>query len=59
MPGLHPHGYEALTDVLFGYLLTEEYDAADPDEHNVPWNDPRVKHLWSTEARIVSARDTP
>jgi dTDP-4-dehydrorhamnose 3,5-epimerase len=59
VPGHHPHGYEALTDALFGYLLTEEYDAADPDEHGVPWNDPRVKHLWSTEAPIVSARDAP
>jgi dTDP-4-dehydrorhamnose 3,5-epimerase-like enzyme len=59
VPGHHPNGYEALTDALFGYLLTEEYDAADPDEHGVPWNDPRVKQLWSTEAPIVSARDTP
>ena len=49
MPGIHAHGYEALTDALFAYLVTEEYDAADPDEHGIPWDDPRVKHLWSTE----------
>ena len=42
VPGIHAHGYEALTDCLFCYFVTEEYDAADPDEHGVPWNDPRV-----------------
>jgi dTDP-4-dehydrorhamnose 3,5-epimerase len=57
VPGVHPHGYEALTDALFAYLVTEEYDAADPDEHGVPWGDPRVKHLWSTGAPILSSRD--
>jgi dTDP-4-dehydrorhamnose 3,5-epimerase len=57
VPGIHAHGYEALTDSLFAYLVTEEYDAADPDEHGVPWDDPRVKHLWSVEEPILSARD--
>jgi dTDP-4-dehydrorhamnose 3,5-epimerase len=51
------HGYEALSDCLFLYHVTEEYDAADPDEHEVPWDDPRVKHLWSTQSPILSARD--
>jgi dTDP-4-dehydrorhamnose 3,5-epimerase-like enzyme len=37
--------------------VTEEYDPADPDEHGVPWDDPRVKDLWSTQAPILSARD--
>jgi dTDP-4-dehydrorhamnose 3,5-epimerase len=59
VPGHHPHGYEALTDALFGYLLTKEYDAADPDEHGGPWNDQRMRHLWRSEASIVSERDTP
>ncbi len=58
VPGIHAHGYEALTDALFTYLVTEEYDPADPDEHGIAWDDPRVKHLWSTEAPILSARDT-
>jgi dTDP-4-dehydrorhamnose 3,5-epimerase len=58
VPGIHAHGYEALTDALFTYLVTEEYDAADPDEHGVPWNDSRVAHLWSTDAPILSARDS-
>ena len=58
VPGHHAHGYEALTDCLFCYFVTEEYDAADPDEHGVPWNDPRVAHLWSTQDPILSARDS-
>ena len=57
VPGRLAHGYEALTDVLFCYHVTEEYDPSDPDEHGVPWNDPRVAHLWSTSTPILSARD--
>jgi dTDP-4-dehydrorhamnose 3,5-epimerase len=57
VPGHHAHGYEALTDCLFCYAVTEEYDAADPDEHGVPWDDPRVADLWSTRSPILSARD--
>jgi dTDP-4-dehydrorhamnose 3,5-epimerase len=57
IPGHHAHGYEALTDCLFLYHVTEEYDRDDPDEHQVPWNDPRVVHLWSTESPILSERD--
>src|ERR687885_779481 len=57
VPGNLAHGYEALTDVLMLYHVTEEYDAADPDEHGVPWDDPRVVHLWSTRSPILSERD--
>ena len=57
VPGRHAHGFEALTDVLFCYHVTEEYDPADPDEHGIPWDDPRVKDLWSTKDPILSARD--
>ena len=57
IPGRHAHGFEALTDLLFCYHVTEEYDPADPDEHEVPWDDPRVKHLWSTQSPILSTRD--
>jgi len=57
VPGIHAHGYEALTDSLFMYLVTEEYDAADPDENSLPWDDARVRHLWSTSSPILSARD--
>jgi dTDP-4-dehydrorhamnose 3,5-epimerase len=57
IPGRHAHGFEALTDLLFTYHVTEEYDPADPDEQGVCWSDPRVKHLWSTESPILSERD--
>jgi len=57
IPGHHAHGYEALTDCLFLYHVTEEYDRDDPDEQEVPWNDSRVAHLWSTESPILSERD--
>jgi dTDP-4-dehydrorhamnose 3,5-epimerase len=55
--GTNAHGYEALTDCLFAYLVTEEYDPANPDEHTIPWDDERVRHLWSTPSPILSARD--
>ncbi len=58
VPGVNAHGYEALTDALFCYHVTREYDPSDPDESGVPWNDPRVEHLWSTKTPILSARDT-
>ena len=57
VPGRHAHGFEALTDVLFCYHVTEEYDPADPDEHGIPWDDPRVVDLWATRTPILSARD--
>ena len=57
IPGGYAHGFEALTDVLFCYHVTEEYDPTDPDEHGLPWDDPRVAHLWSTSSPILSDRD--
>ena len=57
IPGRHAHGFEALTDLLFCYHVTEEYDPADPDEHEIAWDDPRVKQLWSTQSPILSTRD--
>ena len=57
IPGRLAHGFEALTDLLFCYHVTAEYDPADPDERGVCWADPRVKHLWSTQSPILSARD--
>ena len=57
VPGHHAHGFEALTDVLVLYHVSEEYDPADPDEHAVAWDDPRVKHVWSTQSPILSERD--
>ena len=57
VPGHHAHGFEALTDVLVSDHVTQEYDAAHPDEHEVPWDDPRINHLWSTDSPILSWRD--
>jgi dTDP-4-dehydrorhamnose 3,5-epimerase len=57
IPGRYAHGFEALTDLLFCYHVTEEYDPADPDEHAVSWDDPRVRDLWSTTSPILSQRD--
>jgi dTDP-4-dehydrorhamnose 3,5-epimerase len=57
IPGRHAHGFEALTDLLFCYHVTEEYDPAEPDEHGICWNDPRVAGLWSTQSPILSERD--
>ena len=57
IPGHHAHGFEALTDLLFCYHVTEEYDPSRPDEHAIAWNDPRVAHLWSTTSPILSQRD--
>jgi dTDP-4-dehydrorhamnose 3,5-epimerase len=57
VPGHHAHGFEALTDLLFCYHVTREFDPADPDEHGIPWDDPRIKHLWSTQSPILSKRD--
>ena len=54
--GIHAHSYEALADSLFAYLVTEEYDPADPDEHGISWSDPRVRHLWSTDTPILSVQ---
>jgi glucose-1-phosphate thymidylyltransferase len=57
VPGNLAHGFEALTDVLMLYHVSEEYDASDPDEHEWPWDDPRVVDLWSTKSPILSKRD--
>jgi dTDP-4-dehydrorhamnose 3,5-epimerase len=57
IPGRHAHGFEALTDLVFCYHVTAEYDPSDPDEHEIPWNDPRVRDVWSTRSPILSERD--
>jgi dTDP-4-dehydrorhamnose 3,5-epimerase len=57
IPGHLAHGFEALTDLVFCYHVTREYDPADPDEHGIPWDDPRIRHLWTTRTPILSERD--
>ena len=58
VPGRLAHGFEALTDILMLYHASEEYNAADPDEHGLAWDDPRAVGLWSTSSPIVSERDS-
>jgi len=58
VPGHYAHGFEALTDALVLYHVTREYDAAAPDERQLAWDDPRVRHLWSTSSPILSDRDS-
>ena len=55
VPGHLAHGYEALTDVLMCYHVTQEYDPS--DEFEVRWDDPRVEHLWQEKNPILSERD--
>ena len=57
IPGRRAHGSEALTDLVFYYHVTAEYDPFDPDEHEIPWDDPRVRDVWSTRSPILSERD--
>jgi dTDP-4-dehydrorhamnose 3,5-epimerase len=57
IPGYYAHGFEALTDLLFCYHVTAEYDPSEPDEHGLCWADDRVRHLWSTASPILSERD--
>ena len=57
IPGHHAHGFEALTDLLFCYHVTSEYDPSNPDEHGLCWADERIRHLWSTTSPILSERD--
>jgi len=57
VPGNLAHGFEALTDALMLYHVSEEYDPSDPDEQNVRWDDERVRDLWSTTSPTLSPRD--
>lgn len=42
------HGYQCLglTDVHLVYYVTEPYDAADPDEGRIAWDDGRIGFDW-------------
>ena len=57
VPGYHAHGFEALTDIVLCYHVTAEYDHKNPDEHGIPWDDSRVRHLWLHDAPLLSERD--
>lgn len=57
IPGKLAHGFEALTDCIFCYHVTREYNPMRPDENNVAWNDSRVLKYWHTKNPILSDRD--
>ncbi len=45
------HGFQCLDlrDVILQYYVTEPYDAANPDEGRIPWDDPRIGFDWRIE----------
>jgi dTDP-4-dehydrorhamnose 3,5-epimerase len=51
IPPLVGHGYQCLgmQDVMLVYYVTEPYDAGEPDEGRLPWNDSRIGFDWRIE----------
>jgi dTDP-4-dehydrorhamnose 3,5-epimerase len=51
IPPLVAHGYQCLSsrDVILNYYVTEPYNAEDPDEGRIVWNDPRIGFDWTIE----------
>ena len=44
------HGYKVVSSepVLLFYHTTEPYDAVNPDEKRIPWNDPEINFDWNS-----------
>lgn len=51
IPPYVAHGYQCVSmlDVILAYYVTEPYDAGNPDEGRIPWDDPRIGFDWSIE----------
>ena len=47
------HGYRVLGDKPVGlfYHTTEAYDATNPDEERIAWDDPKINFDWETKNR--------
>lgn len=47
------HGYRVLgtEPALLLYTVTRPYDAMEPDEHRIPYDDPSIGFNWSTQMR--------
>lgn len=47
------HGYQVLGNqpVLLFYTVTKPYNAADPDEQRIAWDDPEIGFDWSIQNR--------
>ena len=57
IPPLVAHGLYAVEDMTLCYLVTQEYDAADPDEFGIAWDDPELAIDWGGTTPILSERD--
>lgn len=53
-PGV-AHGFQALTDAVLLYLVTEAYDGS--DEHGFRFDDPGLGFTWPLAVPVVSDRD--
>ena len=51
IPPYVAHGYQCvgMQDVQLVYYVTEIYNASDPDEGRIAWNDERIGFDWSIE----------
>lgn len=51
IPPLVAHGYQCLgmRDVHLVYYVTEPYNADDPDEGRIPFDDPRISFDWRVD----------
>lgn len=47
------HGYRVLGEkpAVIIYFTTESYNALNPDEKRIPWNDPTIGFNWKTKYR--------
>ena len=47
------HGYRVLGDksAMIVYCTTKSYDASNPDEKRIPWNDEAIGFSWETKNR--------
>lgn len=47
------HGYRVLGNrpLMIVYLTTQSYRPDAPDEHRIPWNDPKINFNWQTDHR--------
>ncbi len=57
IPPLVAHGLYAVENMTLCYLVTQEYDAANPDEFGIAWDDPELGIDWGGTTPILSERD--
>lgn len=57
IPPLVAHGLYAAEDMTLSYLVSREYDHAEPDEFGIAWDDPELAIDWGTSEPILSERD--